>query len=259
MAPNCNPRAELQIDQGTAVLTLTRSRQMNAFDQAMHDRVAQLLDQIELNSDVRALIITGEGRAFCAGQDLRERAAAFNSGDIPDLSGSLENNYNPLILRIAELPIPVIAAVNGMAFGAGAGLAVACDIILCAHSAKFQFGFVNVGLGPDCGTSHFLPRVVGQANALDLSLSARRIDAEEAARLGLASRVFPDDRLLEESRELADRFFGVSRAAIAATKRQVRTNGFVDLVQALASESAEQGQLGETDTYCEAVLRFAVE
>lgn len=190
---------------------------MNAFDEAMHAALLDALDAVAGDASVRALVVTGTGRAFSSGQDLGERASAFNRGETPDLRASLEDNYNPLVLRLGELPIPVIGAVNGIAFGAGAALAIACDLVVAARSVRFQFGFVNVGLGPDSGASWFLPRLVGLARA----------------------------------------FVDKSSEALTAIKRQLRANSLLDLAAALDAERDAQAALGQTDTYREAVLRFS--
>lgn len=249
-------RIHLSIDGGIAVVTMIREAQMNAIDGAMHHALREALRQIENDASIRAVILTGRGRAFSAGQDLGERAASFAKGEVPDLAASLEDNYNPLVRRLATMRIPVIAAVNGIAFGAGASLAIACDIVLAAASARFQFGFVNVGLGPDSGASWSLPRLVGQARALDLALTGRPVSAQEASDIGLISRVIADADLatvaLEIARGLAER----SPAAVTAIKQQLRANAVGSLDAALDVERDAQGLLGATDQYRQSVLRF---
>jgi 2-(1,2-epoxy-1,2-dihydrophenyl)acetyl-CoA isomerase len=152
--------------------------------------------------------------------------------------------------------VPVIAAVNGVAFGAGAGIAIGCDIVLATESARFQFGFVHVGLGPDSGVSHFLPQIVGHARALDIALTGRPLDAAEALEIGLVSRVVPDGALSAVTLEVAGGFAKRSAAALAETKRQMRNNPLKSLDQALDSERDVQSALGETAEYRDAVLRF---
>lgn len=250
-------RCALKIEGNIATLTLTREARMNAVDERTHVQLREAFSTIARSEDIRAVILTGSGRAFSAGQDLGERAAVFEAGGQPDLAASLEDNYNPLVRTIAQLPCPVIAAVNGVAFGAGAGIALACDIVLAASSARFQFGFVNVGLGPDCGSSWSLPRCVGAARALDLALTGRPVMAPEALEMGLVSRVVADDVLAQEARTLALALAEKSPAAIAATKIQMRCNPFVSLEEALASERDHQARLGQSSAYREAVLRFA--
>jgi len=249
--------ALLAIDGAVATITLNRPQRLNAFNLALHEALRTAFDRIEQDRDIRALIITGAGRAFSAGQDLGDRAAAFDAGTPPDLGDLLERHYNRLILRIAALPIPVIAAVNGMAFGAGAALAIACDVTLAAASSQFVFGFGRVGLGPDAGTSWFLPHRVGPGRALALTLTAETVDAARAEQIGLVSRAVPDEALAQEARALANAFAKGPREALAATKQQMRTAFLGSLEAALAGEAAMQRRLGATDDYREAVAAFA--
>ncbi|MEQ6333657.1 enoyl-CoA hydratase-related protein [Sphingobium sp. MK2] len=247
----------MEIDGAVATIKLVRSGRLNAFDRDMHLALAGELDAVASNADVKVLILTGEGRAFSSGQDLQERAAAFADGDMPDIHGSLETFYNPLITRLTNLSIPVIAAVNGMAFGAGAAVAIACDITIAAQSARFQFGFVNVGLGPDSGASWTLPRLVGLQRAMDLALSGRAIDAREAERIGLVARCVDDAQLMAEAGVLARQLAEKSAPALLAIKARLRGAAVTDLVDALAAERDAQVELGQTPEYREAVLRFA--
>jgi 2-(1,2-epoxy-1,2-dihydrophenyl)acetyl-CoA isomerase len=250
-------RAELAIDGPVAVITLVRTDQLNAFDGAMHGALSACLDAVAASPEVRVLILTGEGRAFSSGQDLGERAAVFVAGDIPNIRGSLDTLYNPLVRRIAGLSIPVIAAVNGVAFGAGAAIAIACDITLAARSARFQFGFVNVGLGPDSGTSWTLPRMVGLQRAMDLALSGRPVSGQEAERMGLVARCVEDDQLLSEASQLAQQIATKSSDAVAVFKRRLRAAASESLDEALDAERDSQAELGRTAAYRDAVLRFS--
>lgn len=250
-------RVRLAIADGIATIALVREARMNAFDEAMHAALRAALDTVASDPAVRALVLTGSGRAFSSGQDLGERASAFNQGETPDLRASLEDNYNPLVRRLAELPVPVVAAVNGIAFGAGAAIAIACDVVVAARSARFQFGFINVGLGPDSGASWFLPRVVGHARASDLALTGRPVGAEEALAMGLVSRVVDDAELIDHTATLARGFIDKSAEALAAIKRQLRANPLGSLDAALDHERDAQGRLGQTADYREAVLRFS--
>lgn len=250
-------RVRLEIVDGLAVITMIRENRMNAFDAAMHEGLRGAIKAVAADGSVRALMLTGSGRAFSAGQDLGERAAAFARGEQPDLAHSLEQNYNPLVRSLVELSVPVIAAVNGIAFGAGAGLAIACDLVVAAASARFQFGFVNVGLGPDSGASWSLPRLVGQARALDLALTGRAVLADEALAMGLVTRVVADAELLQTGRSLAAELAARSPAALAAIKHQMRENWAGSLVTALETERDAQAVLGRTSAYRDAVLRFS--
>lgn len=244
------------IEQGIATVTLNRPHRMNAFDTALHAALRDALDRVEADPAVRVLILTGAGKGFCAGQDLAERAASFADGDVPDLGTSLRENYNPLVRRIATMPIPVIAAVNGIAAGAGAALAIGCDIVLAADSARFQFAFAKVGLGPDSGTSWLLPRIVGQTRALALALTADPVSAPDAERMGLVWRVVPDADLAEEARSLARRLASTPAPALSAIKQQLRASATQSFEQSLDAERAAQQQLGRSAAYRDAVERF---
>lgn len=256
-APTEVARVRLSIEEDVATIALVREARMNAFDEDMHADLRLALTAVENDASVRAVILTGSGRAFSSGQDLGERAATFSEGNVPDLRASLENNYNALVRRLAQLPMPVIAAVNGVAFGAGAALAIACDIVVAARSAKFQFGFVNVGLGPDSGASWHLPRLVGPALSMDLALTARPVLADEAMAIGLVSRVVEDDDLSGAVTTIAREIAAKSPPAVAAVKRQLRANPLGDLDAALDAERDTQALLGSTAEYREAVLRFS--
>jgi 2-(1,2-epoxy-1,2-dihydrophenyl)acetyl-CoA isomerase len=250
-------RVRLEIAGRVATITLVRERRMNAIDEEMHEELRRVFDIVAGDDAVRAAVLTGSGRAFCAGQDLGERAAVFEAGGQPDLRASLETNYNPLVRRIAELPMPVIAAVNGVAFGAGAALAIACDLVRASSSARFQFGFVNVGLGPDTGASWLLPRLVGHGRALDLALTGRAVTAEDALAISLVSKVVADEDLLDAALKVAGELSERSPVAVAAIKRQMRSNAIGSLDAALDAERDAQAALGQSIEYREAVLRFA--
>lgn len=248
--------ASLAFDGGIATITLNRPERLNAFDAALHAALRQAFDRVEADEHVRALILTGSGRAFCTGQDLAERAAAFASGEAPDLHASLENNYNPLVRRIAALHCPVIAAVNGIAAGAGAAIAIGSDIVLAAESARFQFSFARVALGPDSGTSWLLPRLVGQARALGLALTAEPIDAREAGHIGLIWKAVPDASLMAEAKRLAEGFANRPRAALAAIKQRIRAAACSSFDDALDAERDAQAILGRDEAYRQAVIDF---
>lgn len=254
---NDAPTVSLEISAGIAVITLLRSARMNAFNETLHEALFAAFERADADSTVRAIIITGAGRAFSAGQDLDERSAVFEAGGTPDLGQSLQERYNPLVRKIAQIAVPVIAAVNGIAYGAGAAIAIGCDVVLAAQSARFQFGFVNVGLGPDSGASWYLPRRVGQVVALDLALTGRLVSAKQAVSMGLASRVVADEDLLPVAHEIANGFCAASPAALAAIKALMRANPVGSLNDALDAECAAQAALGRTEEYRSAVLRFA--
>lgn len=176
-----------EVEQGVMTITFNRPDRLNSFNDLMHQQLAACLTQAERDENVRCLLITGAGRGFCAGQDLNDRNVD-PSGPPPDLGLSVERFYNPLVRRLAALPKPVIAAVNGVAAGAGATLALGCDIVLAARSANFVMAFSKLGLVPDCGGSWFLPRVAGRARAMGLALLGEKLSAEQAAQWGLSGK-----------------------------------------------------------------------
>jgi 2-(1,2-epoxy-1,2-dihydrophenyl)acetyl-CoA isomerase len=235
-----------------ATLTLNRPQALNAFDRAMKTDLLAALRSVGRDRSVRALIVTGEGRAFCAGQDLREPFG----GEHPTLADELRLRYNPVILAIARLSKPVIAAVNGVAAGAGCSLALACDLRLAAESASFVLAFGRVGLVPDSGATWFLPRIVGQARAAELALVGDPWSAEDAARIGLVNRVVPDESLLDEARALAGRLAEGSPLAMALTKRALGYSADAGLEAALEHEAALQGIAGRSKDHEEGVAAF---
>ena len=172
---------------GYRVITLNRPKQLNAFTEAMHQALKRALAEAEDDSDCRALMFTGAGRGFCSGQDLRERLS--KPGETIVLGGTLETYYNPLVRKLRALPFPVVAAVNGVAAGAGANIALACDIVLAARSASFVQAFARIGLVPDCGGTWFLPRLVGPARARGLALTGEPLPAEQAEAWGLIWKI----------------------------------------------------------------------
>src|SRR3981081_668588 len=196
---------------------LNRPHRLNAFTEAMHQALKRAVAEAESDDDCRALLLTGAGRAFCAGQDLNERVAA--DGNTMVLGNALETYYNPLVRMLRELPFPVVAAVNGVAAGAGANLALACDIVLAARSASFVQAFARIGLIPDCGGTWFLPRLIGAAGARALPMLAEALPAETAAEWGLIWRMVEDDALMDEAQALTARLAVQASTALALTKR----------------------------------------
>jgi 2-(1,2-epoxy-1,2-dihydrophenyl)acetyl-CoA isomerase len=188
-------------EDGVALLTLNRPERLNSFTAAMHEEVSQALARVEGERAIRAFLITGAGRGFCAGQDLNLREAA-SGGDF-DAGAAIDRYYNPLVRRLKALKKPVIAAVNGPAAGAGANLALACDIVIAARSASFLQAFCRIGLVPDTGGTWFLPRLAGSARALGMMLLGEALPAATAAEWGLIWRVVDDDKLMDEARALA--------------------------------------------------------
>src|SRR5262245_9283175 len=189
-------------DAGVLTLTLNRPDKLNAFNPEMHKLLRDALEQALDDASIRAVLLTGAGRGFCAGQDLSERNVSPDAAPI-DLSVSLDANYNPLVRRLRALPKPIVCAVNGVAAGAGANIALACDIVLAARSASFVQSFAKLGLVPDSGGTYFLSRLVGVARAMGLALLGDRISAEDAERWGLIWKAVDDARLLDEATAIA--------------------------------------------------------
>jgi 2-(1,2-epoxy-1,2-dihydrophenyl)acetyl-CoA isomerase len=238
--------------EGVATITLNRPEKLNAFTEDMHRELAHLLDRVELDRAIRAVLITGAGRGFCAGQDLsgRRRAGAVDLGD------RLDRLYNPLIRRLRTLERPVICAVNGVAAGAGANVALACDIVLAARSASFIQAFVNLGLVPDAGGSFMLPRLVGRARAMGMAMLGDRISAEQAADWGLIWQVVDDDRLMDEALTLAARLAKQPTLGLGLIKRAMNASAVNDLDRQLDLERDLQREAGRTEDHQEGVSAF---
>ena len=238
-------------NDGIARITLNRPDRLNSFTKAMHAELAQALDQA---ADARVIILTGAGRGFCAGQDLNDRAVA--SDEPVDLGETVDECWNPLIRRLATMPQPVIARVNGVAAGAGANIALACDLVVAAKSAKFIQSFAALGLIPDSGGSWHLPRLVGQARALGLALSGEPLPAEKAADWGLIWKCAEDDALDAETDALAARLAALPPLGLAAIKAIIRTSGSRTLDEELDLQRDEMRRLGFTRDYREGVVSF---
>jgi len=250
---------QLTMDAGVAVVTLNRPDKLNSFTAAMHEELRQAFDRIERAvggaEPLRALVLTGAGRGFCAGQDLSERRRAVHEPP-PDLGASLRKNYNPLVQRIAELPIPVIAAVNGVAAGSGANLALACDIVIAARAAVFVQSFSRVGLIPDTGGTWILPRLIGMARAKGLSFLGERLAAETAAQWGLIWQVVDDAKLMDTALTLAQQLAKQPTRSFALQKRAFLASLSNDFAAQLELEAQFQALAAETDDYREGVSGF---
>jgi len=239
---------------GVARLTLNRPDRLNSFTVQMHDEVSRALEFVS-KSDARVLVLTGAGRGFCAGQDLSDRAVA-PGGDGVDLGESLDKRYNPLMRRLASLEMPVICAVNGVAAGAGANIALACDIVIAARSAKFIQSFANIGLIPDSGGTWTLPRLAGQARAMGLALTAEPLTAERAELWGMIWKCVDDDKLRDEVDALAAKFVAAPTRGLYMTKKLIRESGARDFEAQLEVERDAQRTLGRTSDYKEGVGAF---
>jgi 2-(1,2-epoxy-1,2-dihydrophenyl)acetyl-CoA isomerase len=239
------------VADGIARLTLNRPERLSSFTVQMHDEVADALSRLD---DARTLVLTGAGRGFCAGQDLNDRAVA--PGEAVDLGESVELRYNPLIRKLASLEMPVIARVNGVAAGAGANIALACDIVIAAKSAKFIQSFAAIGLIPDSGGTWVLPRLVGQARALGLALAGEPLGAEQAADWGLIWKAVEDDQLDAEVDALAARFAAGPTKGLARIKKMLRESWGQSLDSELDRQRDAMRELGYSDDYREGVAAF---
>lgn len=238
-------------DGHVARITLNRPDRLNSFTRQMHSELRDALDE---SADARVIVLTGAGRGFCAGQDLNDRAVS--PGQAVDLGETVEQSWNPLIRRLATMPQPVIARVNGAAAGAGANIALACDLVVAARSAKFIQSFSALGLIPDSGGSWHLPRHVGQARALGLALTGEPLPAEKAADWGLIWKCVDDDALDNEVDALATRLAALPPLGLAAIKQIIRSTGERTLPEELDLQRDEMRRLGFTEDYREGVVAF---
>jgi 2-(1,2-epoxy-1,2-dihydrophenyl)acetyl-CoA isomerase len=247
---------QFELTAGVARLTLNRPDRLNSFNVQMHAEVRDVLSQVRDDPDCRVLVITGAGRGFCAGQDLGDRAVA--PGDsAPDLGESIELRYKPLVLALRAMPKPVIAAVNGVAAGAGANIALACDMVIAAKSATFIQSFAKLGLVPDSGGTWTLPRLVGTARAIGLSFLGEKLSAEQAAQWGLIWRCVEDAEFAGVVDQLASQLASAPTLGLARTKEAIYTSGGRTLEQQLDAERDFQRELGFSADYAEGVAAFA--
>jgi 2-(1,2-epoxy-1,2-dihydrophenyl)acetyl-CoA isomerase len=253
-APNrtAAPTVRVERDAGVATVTLDRPAALNALTIPMKLELLAALLEVEGDPDVRAVILTGAGRGFCAGQDLQERLAP----DAPPLGDELRQRYNPIVRTIRAMPKPVIAAVNGVAAGAGASLAFACDLRIASEAATFVLAFGRIGLIPDTGATWLLPRLVGLPRALALSLLNDPLPATEAEHLGLVTKVVPADALAAESMALARRLAGAAPIGVAFTKRSLYEGQDLDFLAALENEASLQDVAGRTADHREGIAAF---
>lgn len=240
---------------GVATLTLNRPESMNSLSVELKQALGVAFDEVSRDEAVRAVVLTGAGRGFCVGQDLREHVALLEADDPAPLN-TVTEHYNPLITALARMPKPVIAAVNGMAAGAGAGLSFACDFRIAATSAGFLLAFANVGLSLDSGVSWTLPRLIGAARATALALLAESVTAEAALEMGLVNAVVDADRLLPAAQELAARLAAGPTAAYAAIKESIAFAANATLAESLAKEAELQSRAGATSDHRNATAAF---
>lgn len=245
----------VSLEAGVLQLTLNRPDKLNAFNPEMHKLLRKALEQALDDADVRAVLLTGAGRGFCTGQDLSERDVGPHAAPI-DLSVSLGSNYNPLVRRLRELPKPIVCAVNGVAAGAGANIALACDIVLAARSASFVQSFAKLGLVPDSGGTYFLPRLVGTARAMGLALLSERLSAEQAEGWGLIWKVVDDARLTQEARDLARALAAGPTRGYGLIKKAICASPGNSLDAQLDLERDLQREAGFSEDYREGVAAF---
>lgn len=242
----------VDVDGPVATLTLDRPEALNALTVGLKVALRRELERIAADRAIRAVILTGAGRAFCAGQDLEERERP----DAAPLDEELRERYNPIIRDLRSMGQPVIAAINGVAAGAGASLAFACDLRIAASEARFVLAFGRIGLVPDSGATWFLPRLVGAARAAEIALVGDPISADEALRIGLVSRVVTADDLMTEARALADRVAAGAPLALALTKGALERSSSIDLDKALDGEAKLQGIAGASADHAEGLAAF---
>ncbi|HET9207311.1 MAG TPA: enoyl-CoA hydratase-related protein [Burkholderiaceae bacterium] len=231
-------------------LTLNRPAALNSFTSAMHRELRAALDAAADDAGVRCLVITGAGRGFCAGQDLNDPEVGTNVGQV------VERIYKPLALRIASMPVPVIAMVNGVAAGAGANFALGCDMVIAAKSASFIQAFSKIGLIPDCGGTWLLPRLVGRAKAIGLAMTGDKLSAEAAERMGLIWAAVDDAALQDQTMALAAKLAAMPVKALAATRRTIDEAIMVDYASALSLEARVQNDMGAQPDFREGVAAF---
>jgi 2-(1,2-epoxy-1,2-dihydrophenyl)acetyl-CoA isomerase len=246
-----------EISNGIAKLTLNRPDKLNSFTQAMHLEVRHALALTATDPTARVLLITGAGRGFCAGQDLGDRAVApGEESKRVDLGDSVDHYYGPLVLSLRALPMPVICAVNGVAAGAGANLALACDIVIAARSASFIEAFARLGLIPDTGGTYHLPRLIGQARATGLAMLGEKLSAEKAEQWGLIWKCVDDDQLMTEATAMAVHFSTAATKGLAFTKKAFQASYANTLPQQLKLEGEMMRELGYSHDYQEGVAAF---
>jgi 2-(1,2-epoxy-1,2-dihydrophenyl)acetyl-CoA isomerase len=245
------------VESGVLSLTLNRPQRLNAMSQPLIAALREQIARAAGDSKIRAVLLTGTGRGFCAGADLAGGGTgAVGPDGRPDLGAVMETHYNPLIRAIRELPKPVIGAINGVAAGGGANLALACDIVLAARSARFDQAFVRISLMPDLGGTWFLPHTVGDARARALAMLGASVPAEEAERMGMVWQVIDDDQLMDEARKLANRMAAGPTLSYAAIKQAMNRASINTLDRQLDLERDSQRSLGRSADCKEGVAAF---
>jgi 2-(1,2-epoxy-1,2-dihydrophenyl)acetyl-CoA isomerase len=247
---------DLRIDNGVAEITLNRPERLNAWTAQFGDELREALLTDAADPSVRAVLITGAGRGFSSGADLKEMLEQGAAGEIPDVGEMLRTRYHPIIKGIRELPKPVVAAVNGPAVGIGCSLALACDLIWAGESAIFGLAFVNIGLVPDGGSTFLVPVAAGKARALEMALLGEPLTAERALEWGLINRVVPDGELMTEARGLAERLAQGPTRSYANSKRALNNSFLKIMDEQLDLEADIQGEMVKTSDFIEGVSAF---
>jgi 2-(1,2-epoxy-1,2-dihydrophenyl)acetyl-CoA isomerase len=247
---------DLRIDNGVAEITLNRPERLNAWTAQFGDELREALLTDAADPSVRAVLITGAGRGFSSGADLKEMLEQGAAGEIPDVGEMLRTRYHPIIKGIRQLPKPVVAAVNGPAVGIGCSLALACDLIWAAESAVFGLAFVNIGLVPDGGSTFLVPVAAGKARALEMALLGDPLPAQRALEWGLINRVVPDGELLPEARGLAQRLAQGPTRSYANSKRALNNSLLKIMDEQLDLEADIQGEMVQTSDFIEGVSAF---
>lgn len=242
-------------DGAVRTLTLNRPKALNSFTAAMHAELRRALADAAADAGVRCVVLTGAGRGFCAGQDLNDEGMGVN-GQANDVQGVVERLYKPLILAIRAMPVPVLAMVNGVAAGAGANIALACDMAIAARSASFIQAFSKIGLVPDAGGTWLLPRLIGRARAIGLAFTGDKLGAEQAQAMGLVWACVDDAQLAEQTMALAHRLAAMPSAALVATRQLLDASPDGTMAEALDREAVAQGALSCAHDYQEGVAAF---
>lgn len=245
----------VKVENSVGYLNFNRPKQLNSFNVQMHQEVKEVLKSWHKDETIRAVVITGEGRGFCAGQDLGDRVVNPDAQS-PDLGESIEKFYNPLIELLVDMPKPIICAVNGVAAGAGANIALACDIVLAAKSASFIQAFCRLGLVPDSGGTWFLPRLVGHAKAMGLALLGDKISAEKAEQMGLIWQMVEDEDLQNQAKQLAEHLAKQPTFGLSLIKKAIHQSSQNSFAEQLILERDLQRMAGRSLDYKEGVQAF---
>ncbi|MCZ6518575.1 MAG: enoyl-CoA hydratase-related protein [Actinobacteria bacterium] len=244
---------DYQLDGDVAVITLNRPDRFNAIDAGLAAGTVDALDKA--GGEARAVVLTGKGKAFCSGADLSQLMGDYETGG-PDLARLLNEVFHPMVNALANSKVPTVAAVNGVAAGAGLGIALGCDMRIMAESAFLTSSFTAIGLVPDSGTTWWLPRHVGVSKAIELTMTNKRVNAEEARSLGLCVEVVPDGEVVVRAVELAATLAAMVPDSLVTTRRLIRDAAALSFGEALEAEQVEQGRLGKTSEHREGVAAF---